>query len=147
MAYNYFGGYQPYGGYNFQTAPIQQPPMQTPIQAPMQPPSPPPPKTNKIFVTSLEEALSRFSEPNSEIVYLHQDQPLLFEIKTDTQGRKVYKTYQLADYAAPQAQGEAKQDLSSYVTREEFEAFKAKIEALNSNGKNDKSETEVKDNA
>lgn len=143
MAYNYFGGYgqTPYGGYNISPTPFQQPPVQPPMQPPVQSPTPPPPKTNKIFVTSLEEALSRFSEPNSEIIYLHQDQPLLFEIKTDAQGRKGYKTYQLADYAAPQAQ-QPKQDLSAYVTREEFEAFKVKMEEITN-----KPEKEEKENA
>jgi hypothetical protein len=49
---NSYNGYTGYG----QTTPYQQPVVQ-------------PPKTNKIFVTSLDEALSRPAEPNTEIVY------------------------------------------------------------------------------
>lgn len=103
---NVYGGYSGYGnyGYGYQPQPMQ-------------------PKTNKIFVTSLEEALARPSEPNSEIIYLHQNEPLLFEIVTDMQGRKAVKTFRLGveEKSKPQ---------EDYVSRAEFEAFKAQFKPM-----------------
>lgn len=106
---NGYGGYSGYGNYGYGYQPPQ--PMQ-----PMQP------KTNKIFVTSLEEALARPSEPNSEVIYLHQNEPLLFEIVTDMQGRKAVKTFRLGveEKSKPQ---------EDYVSRAEFEEFKAQLKA------------------
>lgn len=72
---NYGYGYPNYLG-NYQQQPqVQQ---QQPIM----------PKTNKVFVTSLDDAMARSVEPNSETLYLHQDRNLIFDIKTDMQGKK-----------------------------------------------------------
>lgn len=104
---NSYNGYTGYG----QTTPYQQPVVQ-------------PPKTNKIFVTSLDEALSRPAEPNTEIVYLHQNEPLLFQITTDLQGKKTFKSFQLT----PLEQAQKKEELS--VLREDFEELKRKVNKL-----------------
>lgn len=87
----------------------------------------PQPKTNKIFVTSLEDALNRFSEANSEILYLHQDENLIFEIKTDVQGKKTFKVFQLSPYQ-PVEEKNARTD--EFVTRKEFEELLNKFEEL-----------------
>ena len=84
-------------------------------------------RTNKIFVTSLEDALNRNAEPNSEVVYLHQDQNLLFEIKTDMQGRKTYQTYQFAPYKAENA---APATETPYATKDELNALASKVDEL-----------------
>lgn len=126
---NYFGpgnAFQaPMPSFQAQMAPQQQ--MQQPVQtAPAPSYNVVPIKSNKIFVTSLDEALNRFAEPNSETIYLHQDQPLLFEVKVDAQGRKEYHTYELrqpqqsASQAPNMAQDAQKIDLSAYVTQKEF---------------------------
>lgn len=116
---NGYGGYNGYGSYGGYGA--------TQYGGGYQPPQPPqpsqviPPKTNKIFVTSLEEAMARPAEPNTEIIYLHQNEPLLFEVTTDLQGRKSVKTFHLSEGNVPKQE---------YVPREEFEAFKTKFDAL-----------------
>ena len=84
-------------------------------------------RTNKIFVTSLEDALNRNAEPNSEVVYLHQDQNLLFEIKTDMQGRKTYQTYQFAPY---KAESTAPVEAPTFVTKKEFDELVQKVNEL-----------------
>jgi hypothetical protein len=104
---------------------------QMPVQAPQSfftaQPTQSPTRTNKIFVTSLEDALNRNAEPNSEVVYLHQDQNLLFEIKTDAQGRKVYQTYQFAPYKAESAAPETE---TRYATKDELNALASKVNEL-----------------
>jgi hypothetical protein len=96
MAGNYgtFGNFN-MGGYGY-TAPynagFQQPQPQL--------------RTNKVFVTSLEDALGRSAEPNTVIVYRHQDEKFEYEIFTDMQGKKTYKTLALTDYSTAEAHKE-----------------------------------------
>jgi hypothetical protein len=61
------------------------------------------------------------------VVYLHQDQNLLFEIKTDAQGRKVYQTYQFAPYKAESAAPETE---TRYATKDELNALASKVNEL-----------------
>lgn len=109
--FNQFGN-SPYIG-NYQPQMIQQQP------APM--------RTNKIFVTSLEDALGRYAESNTIMVYRHQDEKFEYEIMTDAQGKKSYKTIQLGDYSAPQVEKTEEVDI---ISRKEFDAIKGRLEAL-----------------
>lgn len=87
-------------------------------------------KTNKVWVTSLEDAMARSVEPNSEYIYLHQDKPLLIEVKTDSQGKKTTRVLELKDYIE---QPKTETSMSNnFPTREEFEGLKAEIQALKS---------------
>lgn len=115
----YMNGLNGFGNNNaFGNMPQMQMPMQG-MQYQM------PPKTNKIFVTSLEEALAKPVEPHTEVIYLHQTEPLLFEVSTDMQGKKTVKTFALA---IPKQ--EEKQPAVNAVTREEFEEFKKQVESM-----------------
>lgn len=84
-------------------------------------------RTNKIFVTSLEDALNRYAEPNTIMVYRHQDEKFEYEIMTDSQGKKSYKTLVLSDYTAQNS--EQKENLNT-ISRDEFDAVKQQIKAL-----------------
>lgn len=86
--------------------------------------------SNKIFVTSIDDALSRYADPNSEMIYLNQDKPLLYEVKTDSQGRKMVNTYNITPSVEKTGAGTANVDMSSYVTKTEFEALQGQIKAL-----------------
>ena len=112
--FNQFGqfGNAPYMS-NYQAQPQQQPQM----------------RTNKIFVTSLEDALNRYAEPNTIMVYRHQDEKYEYEIMTDSQGKKSYKTLVLGDFSA---QNSDKQQEPTYASKEELYAFKSRLEALES---------------
>lgn len=44
--------------------------------------------TNKVYVTSLEDALTRSATRGSEMVYFHQDANEFYVVKTDVDGRK-----------------------------------------------------------
>lgn len=119
----------PYGfnAATYQPQPYFQQPYQPQPYQQFQPQQAAQPKTNKVFVTSLDDALSRVCEPNSEMLYLHQDEPLLFEIKTDAQGRKTYKTYAISE-DLPQ-DGE-KADGQEFVLKEDFERLEGEFKAL-----------------
>lgn len=86
------------------------------------------PKTNKVWVTSLEDAMARSVEPNSEYIYLHQDKPLLIEVRTDSQGRKTTRVMELKDYVEQPKPEMAMPN--NFPTREEFDGLKAEIQAL-----------------
>lgn len=131
MAFYPYG--QPnYGNYGYQ--PTYQPTMPQSIQPQQQQQiNTNAPKTNKIFVTSLEEAMNRSVEPNSVIIYLHQDLPLLFEISTDFFGKKTYKTFDISESVQKppiNTQGQALPDLSAYVTKDEYKAVEGRLERI-----------------
>ena len=86
-------------------------------------------RTNKIFVTSLEDALNRYAEPNTIMVYRHQDEKYEYEIMTDGQGKKSYKTLVLGDFSA---QNSDKQQEPTYASKEELYAFKSRLAAVES---------------
>lgn len=131
MTYNYGYGNSVYGntGYNNGYMPISQ---QTPVyQAP-----PTPPATNKIYVTSAEDALSRFANPNTITVYWLQDESEVYEVATDIQGKKNIRVRSLTDKKA--AESPKTNAVGDFVTREEFEDFRAKLEVVLSSPKNTK---------
>lgn len=86
------------------------------------------PKTNKIYVTSLDDALLRYADNNTIMVYIQQDEQAIFEIFTDMQGRKSYKIRKLSDCEQTSVQG--KEQSNDYVTRQEFENLEIKINKL-----------------
>jgi hypothetical protein len=86
-----------------------------------------PPVTNKIYVTSLEDALNRYANPNTVLIYILQDETMLFEITTDSQGKKTYKVKELVDSVK---QDTAKQDAPNYATKEELQAVESRLTAL-----------------
>jgi hypothetical protein len=110
--YNNYSYQNPYQGYMNQYQQVQQPQL----------------KTNKVWVTSLEDAMARSVEPNSEYIYLHQDKPLLIEVRTDGQGRKTTRVMELKDYVEqPKPENTMP---NNFPTRQEFEVLQGKIKAL-----------------
>lgn len=105
---NYGNGamYSPYGI----------PPTQSPQPYGYQPYGNPVPKTNMLIVTSLEEALLRPAEPNSNMFYIDQDKPLGYKVMTDMQGKKTYKTFDLVEHAENPKTGD-----SEHLTRADVE--------------------------
>ena len=115
---NYGYGYPNYlGNYQQQVQPQQAQPIM--------------PKTNKVFVTSLDDAMARAVEPNSETLYLHQDRNLIFDIKTDMQGKKTWKAYEFKEYVEQEKTPVNAQQMQpqDFVSKETFEAFKSEMKA------------------
>lgn len=79
------------------------------------------PRTNKILVTSLEEAIAKSGELGSEMYYFDQTKPLIYVVKTDMVGAKSWA--QLA-YSTEQ------QTNNAPATRADVAALASRIEAL-----------------
>lgn len=89
------------------------------------------PNTNKIYVTSLEDALNRISQRGSEMVYFHQDANEFYVVKTDYDGRKSWMAFQ---YMIPN------QDANTPATKADIKELLGRIEKL-------EGKSEVTDNA
>ena len=116
MAYNNYGFNQNYGGYPM--PPQQAPGMQYGAQ-----PQQTPPSTNKIYVVSAEDAMSRYAQPYTLMLYIQQDETVVYEVYTDMQGKKAIRARQLVDAPVESKGGE-------FVTRGEFDGLKALVEKL-----------------
>ena len=90
-----------------------------------------PPKTNMPLVTSLMDALNRTVEPNTNNYYADQDNPLIYLVSMDMQGRKTSRTFKVEDVteqtAAQATQPTTDIDLSDYVKKADLQAFKDEI--------------------
>lgn len=116
----YFGSYN--RGYNYTAPPA-------PTFNPTFQPTVPQLRTNKVFVTSLEDALNRYAEPNTIMVYRHQDEKFEYEVMTDMQGKKTYKTLALSEYSGVEPQ---KNDGGVVISVETIDALDKRISALES---------------
>lgn len=91
-----------------------------------------PPKTNVPLATSLIDAMSRNAEFNTEIFYADQDNPFIYKIMIDGQGRKTHRVFKIEDVTeqtAQQSNGSATPDidLSGYATKDDLQALKDEI--------------------
>lgn len=74
--------------------------------------------SNVSYVTSLEEALSRNSYPNSENVYFHQDKPIFYRVRTDSSGKKFWQEFEyVTPTPAENTIPATRQDLTEIVQR------------------------------
>lgn len=93
-----------------------------------------PPKTNMPLVTSLMDALNKTVEPNTTIYYADQDQPLIYLVSMDMQGRKTSRTFKVEDVteqvATQSSQSPADIDLSGYAKIEDLQALKNEIMSM-----------------
>ena len=123
------GNYGIYGAYGMGTYGNNQP-YNSGFQQPQVVQPQPQLRTNKVFVTSLEDALNRYAEPNTIMVYRHQDEKFEYEIMTDMQGKKTYKTLVLADYSTAEPRKDT--NPANYLTIDAFDALQAKFDSLES---------------
>ena len=79
--------------------------------------------TNKIYVTSLEDALNRTSVRGSEMVYFHQDSNEFYVVKTDADGRKSWMGF---NYSVPN------QDANTPATKADLKELIERVEKLES---------------
>lgn len=90
-----------------------------------------PVKTNMPLVTSLLDALNRTIEPNTNTYYADQDNPLIYLVSMDMQGRKTSRTFKVEDITE-QVNETPKQTISpevltNYATKDDLKAFKDEI--------------------
>ena len=79
------------------------------------------PFTNVTFVMSLEEALFRASQRNSDMVFFNQDKTVFYRVKVDADGKKSWLefTYTLAN-----------QEDNTPVTRKDIQSLQERLTAL-----------------
>lgn len=89
-----------------------------------------PPKTNKVFVMNKEAAGNAMAEFHSDYVYFDQDEPLLYNVVTDMQGKKTITTYRIEPYEPVNEPTTTAIDTSMFVTQEQFKALQEQLDAL-----------------
>lgn len=57
--------------------------------------------TNKIFVGGIEDVKNRALMPNSDVIFLDNDKPLLYVKTVDSKGQYDIKTYKISEYKEP----------------------------------------------
>lgn len=88
---------------------------------------------NKIYVTNVQDALSRFLSPNTSIVYTVQDEKTEVEVFADAQGKKTYQIYERKPYVEDKNSPTVSQNtdtLENSLTDLE-KGFNQKIDELN----------------
>lgn len=115
----------PYGQPN--TQPIMNngiQPQMTPPQATQQVVS-----GNKIYVTNLQDALSRFASPNTTISYTTQDEKYVIDVFTDGQGKKTYQVFERTPYTPNEEKAPLEQQATNnFVTKDDFVGLEKRLD-------------------
>lgn len=74
---------------------------------------------NKIYVTNLQDALSRFSSPNMTISYTTQDEKYEIEVFTDGQGKKTYQVFERKPYTPEEKPAMEQQPTANFATKDD----------------------------
>lgn len=77
--------------------------------------------TNVTYVTSVEEALFRANQRNSEMVFFHQDKPVFYRVKVDEEGKKFWAQFYY---------GKDVQDASIPITKADLQGFEERLKIL-----------------
>lgn len=114
--------YQPM---NFRQPPVQQQPIMVP------------PQEETLYVPNEQAAEAYMMVPNSFVRLWDANQPVFYEKRTDPQGRP-YPMEKFTYQKAVETPAQQPEDLKTqFVTREEFEALRAKLETKKGEKKND----------
>lgn len=79
------------------------------------------PKTNKILVTSLDEAIAKTNDRNSEIYYWDQSKPVIYVVRMDFNG---VKSWAQLPYSLPNQEG------NTPATKADLVSLTAAVESL-----------------
>ena len=85
------------------------------------------PTSNVFRVVSLEDAIMRTPSRPCDMVYFNQDRDEFYRVRVDVYGKKSWATF---SFTTPE------QKPSTPVTREEYEALVARVDALTGGVKN-----------
>lgn len=84
--------------------------------------------TNKIYVTGIEDARARQLPPNSDFIFLDNDNPLLYRKTVDATGKMEIKAFKISEYTETEAPAPAQAvDLSQFVSVEEFKGVQEEM--------------------
>lgn len=86
--------------------------------------------TNKIFVAGLDDVKNRNLPFNSDVIFLDNDKPILYQKTVDSKGQFEVKAFEINEIKTQDSQKQPDTNLSNYVTLTEFEALKGQIDEL-----------------
>lgn len=88
--------------------------------------------TNKIYVSGIDDVKGRFLSPNSDVLFIDNDKPILYQKTVDSKGQFEIKTFEIKPLEAQEKpKEESTINYKEFVTKDEFKPLQAKIEALN----------------
>lgn len=89
--------------------------------------------TNKIYVTSVEDARNRQLMPNSDYIFLDNDKPLLYRKTVDATGKMDLETFEIIPYSEKAKEDASKDnaiDMSNFVSIDKYNDLLDKIDLL-----------------
>ena len=88
---------------------------QMPVQQQMQPQT----NTNKIYVSGIDDVKGRYLQPNSDVMFIDNDKPLLYEKIVDSKGQFEIKVFDVSTHKEDEQKDDyaKKSDIDSILTR------------------------------
>lgn len=86
--------------------------------------------TNKLYVTSLEDAKNKQLPPNSDYIFLDNDKPLLYRKVVDATGKMEVQAFQITAYEEKPESSIPAIDTSKFVSVDEFNSLKSDLERI-----------------
>lgn len=123
--YNFGNGYgnsyptgtQPYGYPMMQPQQAQVPQAQT--------------NTNKIYVSGIEDVRQRNLPFNSDVIFLDNDKPILYQKIVDSKGQFEVKAFTIVPYSTQESEKASQSmDLSMYAKTTDLEQIRAELKAI-----------------
>ena len=117
---SYPTGTQPYG-YPVPNYAMQQQPQVQPHQT----------NTNKIYVSGIEDVRQRNLPFNSDVIFLDNDKPILYQKIVDNKGQFEVKAFNISPYLSQECEKQSQSiDLSAYAKTSEIEQIRAELKEL-----------------
>lgn len=118
-SFQFGNGYTNPYGYGYQLQVPQ--PQQTPTQI----------NTNKIYVSGIDEVRQRQLPNGSDMLFLDNDKPLLYQKIVDGKGQFEVKAFQITPYSPVETAKDSQPiNLSDYVKTSDLEPIKAELQAI-----------------
>lgn len=88
--------------------------------------------TNKIYVSGIEDVKGKTLYPNSDMIFIDNDKPLLYQKTVDSKGQFEIKVFDICPHVEQEtAKIEETINLSNYVLKTDLEPLQAEIKVLN----------------
>lgn len=80
--------------------------------------------TNKVYVSGMDDAKTRYLAPNSDYIFLDNDKPILYRKVVDGTGKMEIQAFEIVPYTEKTDTQNANIDYSKFVSAEEFNKFR-----------------------
>lgn len=87
--------------------------------------------TNKIYVSGIDDVKNRLLQPNSDVIFLDNDKPILYQKVVDSKGQFEIKQFTIAPYEPKKDTEKTEQvDLSLYAKIDDLKSLQSEIKEL-----------------